>query len=287
MNSMTAFARMVCSGEWGQAVWELRAVNHRYLEVGFRLPDPVRELEHKLRESLNKQVTRGKIDIALKYEPSQESAASISLNWALIRELADQGQKVAQAIAHSAPINPFEIIRWPGVVMTEAADMQSVKDAIYQGFMEALQQFVMTRQREGKSLKLTLESRLSEARQVGVEIKKRLPDIISKQTQKLKNRFSELSAAIDVHRFEQEVVYHLQKLDIDEELERLNCHLNEVERVLAVSSSCGRRLDFLMQELNREVNTLSAKSVDADTTRLAIDLKVIIEQMREQIQNIE
>jgi uncharacterized protein (TIGR00255 family) len=283
---MTAFTRQETQGEWGSLVWEIRSVNHRYLEPQLRLPDSLRELEGSLREQLRKSLSRGKVECTLRFVPETQQQ-SLSVDRDLAAQLIAAAQDLQSLMPESQPLNPLEILRWPGVMRESELDMDAVKKAAIQLFNTALDDLAQGRGREGAELALLIEQRLGSIEQVVVQVRKRLPEILQAQRDNLRNRLAELRAELDEARIEQEIALLAQKADVDEELDRLATHVQEVRRVLKQKEPVGRRLDFLMQELNREANTLSSKSIVADTTQCAVELKVLIEQMREQIQNIE
>jgi uncharacterized protein (TIGR00255 family) len=283
---MTAFTRQETQGEWGSLVWEIRSVNHRYLEPQLRLPDSLRELEGSLREQLRKSLSRGKVECTLRFVPETQQQ-SLSVDRDLAAQLIAAAQDLQSLMPESQPLNPLEILRWPGVMRESELDMDAVKKAAIKLFNTALDDLAQGRGREGAELALLIEQRLGSIEQVVVQVRKRLPEILQAQRDNLRNRLAELRAELDEARIEQEIALLAQKADVDEELDRLATHVQEVRRVLKQKEPVGRRLDFLMQELNREANTLSSKSIVADTTQCAVELKVLIEQMREQIQNIE
>ncbi|WP_346838186.1 YicC/YloC family endoribonuclease [Microbulbifer sp. SAOS-129_SWC] len=287
VRSMTAFGRAEASYATGTATWELRSVNHRYLEPHFRLPEAARPLETKLRESLRKQLSRGKLELSLSLKGVSGEAASVQVDDNLVRELVAAAERVAAQVAQPAPLNPLQLLQWPGVIAEPQTDAEVQSKAILQAFDEALTQLSANREREGAELRKFIEARLEGIEQQVTAVRKLLPQILDAQREKLRNRLQELLGEMDQDRVEQEIVLLAQKADVDEELDRLDAHVAETRRVLAGGGAIGRRLDFLMQEFNREANTLSSKSVVTDTTQAAVELKVLIEQMREQVQNIE
>ncbi len=285
-RSMTAFTRQETQGEWGSLVWEIRSVNHRYLEPHLRLPDSLRELEGSLREQLRKSLSRGKVECTLRFVPETQQQ-SLSVDRDLAAQLIAAAQDLKSLMPESQPLNPLDILRWPGVMRESELDMDAVKKVALGLFSQALKDLAEGRSREGTELAQLIEQRLDSIEQVVVQVRGRLPEILQAQRDNLRNRLTELQAELDEARIEQEIALLAQKADVDEELDRLATHVQEVRRVLKQKEPVGRRLDFLMQELNREANTLSSKSIVADTTQCAVELKVLIEQMREQIQNIE
>ncbi|MFK0569470.1 YicC/YloC family endoribonuclease [Endozoicomonas sp.] len=287
-SSMTAFARVQIQEDWGSLVWEIRSVNHRYLEPLFRLPDQAREIEPALREIIRKQLKRGKVECSLKYHLVEKEQA-LDLNRALLEQLRSAVHEIEAQFSQVAPVNPLEILQWPGVQASEKTEMTVVHQAAIKGFHDAIIQLIEMRQREGRELQTFIEARLEK---MGEEIKQLrilLPEILRNQRAKILDRLSEAKQELNPERLEQEMVILAQKMDVDEELDRLETHISEVRRTLKSSKegAMGRRLDFLMQELNREANTLSSKSIHAGLTQTAVNFKVFIEQMREQIQNIE
>ncbi|MGE0386790.1 MAG: YicC/YloC family endoribonuclease [Gammaproteobacteria bacterium] len=284
---MTAFARATADGEWGRATWELRSVNHRYLEASMRLPEDLRVLESQARERLNQRLKRGKLDCTLKYEPPHRADRSVGINMALAERLIDVAQAVAARITAPAPIDPIDVLRWPGVLDVPPLDTEQIGASIMALFDEAVKILIDTRRREGEKLRALIDARCVQARAQVAELRTRLPGIMKEISERLTTRLAELKAELDPARLEQEMVLQASKLDVAEELDRLEAHLDEVQRVLAGGDAIGRRLDFLMQELNREANTLGSKSAHLTTTATSVELKVLIEQMREQVQNIE
>jgi len=288
IRSMTAFARLAHNASYGQLTWELRSVNHRYMEPHFKLPDSLRGLEPALRERLREQLSRGKIECILKLTiVGAQQAGGLHVNLSLARQVIDACQSVHQLMPSSQPEMAINILQWPGVIEDHAVDAEQLHADALQSFDLALEQLRDTREREGRELSQFVLERLDGIRAVTKSVRERLPTILQTQRDRVLARFAELKLEVDRDRLEQEMVLLLQKADVDEELDRLSTHVNEVQRVLKAGGACGRRLDFLMQELNREANTLSSKSIVSDTTQSAVELKVLIEQMREQIQNIE
>ncbi|WP_237059682.1 YicC/YloC family endoribonuclease [Microbulbifer sediminum] len=286
VRSMTAFGRAEAAYATGTAVWELRSVNHRYLEPHFRLPEAARPLEPKLREALRKDLSRGKVELSLSLKPSDVASTGLEINQPLVDALKQAAQQVSPEPG-STPLDPLRILQWPGVIAEQDTDREEQAGAIMSAFREAIEQLIANREREGLELRSFIEARLdSIEQQVGL-VRTLLPQILQSQREKLRTRLEELLSEVDQDRIEQEITLLAQKADVDEELDRLEAHVKETRRVLAGGGAIGRRLDFLMQEFNREANTLSSKSVVTDTTQAAVELKVLIEQMREQVQNIE
>lgn len=283
--SMTAFATTTVQLDWGVVTWELRSVNHRFLEPHLRLPETLKELEIPLREQLKRFVQRGKVDCVLNLEARGDTGFSTNLE--LAQQYIDAGQAVAHLIADPAPISPLDILRWPGVLQESVMDRDQLRQAVVELFDKVLQQLVECRKREGMKLGEILQRRVADISAQVAAVRRVLPDLLAAQRHKLQARLAELSGELDQSRLEQEMVYLAQRSDVAEELDRLDTHLTEIHRVLDSEEPMGRRLDFLLQELNREANTLAAKSLGGGTTQPAVEMKVLIEQMREQIQNLE
>jgi uncharacterized protein (TIGR00255 family) len=284
---MTAFARQEHRDGEGALVWELRSVNHRYLEITVRLPEEFRILEPKIRELAAKRLGRGKVDCNLRFEPGAGSVAGVSVNKELARKIIDAVGHVDQLLHESKPPTSMEILRWPGVLEVEKPDLSPMQQRAWELLDEALGSLVESRQREGARLAELITQRCSAMQEQVVAAKERMPLVLDGVRTRLRERLSELAQELDQARLEQEMALLAQRLDVDEEMDRLATHLDEVQHVLQRGEPVGRRLDFLMQELNREANTLSSKSNDVEVTRIAVEMKVLIEQMREQVQNIE
>ena len=285
--SMTGFARRETSGLWGTLVCELRSVNHRFLEAGFRLPDELRSAEGELRTRLARQLRRGKVDCTLSYRRAQGADGALQVDSAALQRLLAAVHLVTRSMQQPAAVNALDVLRWPGVVREEAASGDELLSAAYTVFGQTLEDLVAMRAREGARLRELLEQRCATLETLVADVRARLPEVQGRMRVRLHERVTELAASADRERLEQELAILLQRLDVDEELERLGGHITEVRRVIGGQEPAGRRLDFLMQELNREANTLSSKSQDLETTRSAVDMKVVIEQMREQVQNAE
>ncbi len=287
IRSMTAFAREESQGDWGTLTWEIRTVNHRYLEPHFRLPENLREIEPGLREGLRKHLNRGKVECALRWQPAEQSGQGFDLNIDLVRDINQAANQVNRILDNPAHLNALELLQWPGVLKTAEIDAAPLKKAALDAFDAALKSLVETRAREGGQLKPLFDQRLDAISAIVVEVRGRLPEILNKQRENIETRFEDAKLELEPGRLEQEMIMLAQKSDVAEELDRLDAHVKEVRSVLGQKGAIGRRLDFLMQELNREANTLSSKSIVTDTTKAAVELKVLIEQMREQVQNIE
>ena len=286
-NSMTAFARSQILLEQGTLIWELRSVNHRYLDAQFKLPETLRHLEPLLREKLKKSVTRGKVECSLKLDRSQAAESDLNLNESLARQLIQATDQLATLSNNMSKINPIDFLNWPGILDAKAQADDNLQDPLLSQFDLTLEDFCLARKREGEELAKLILQRLDAIKIEVSKIRGWLPDIIDAQRSKILARIESLNVEPDMDRLEQELVYLTQKTDVSEELDRIETHITEVKRTLEKDKSSGRRLDFLMQELNREANTLASKSINSQCTQSAVELKVLIEQMREQIQNIE
>lgn len=290
LRSMTAFARQQQQTEWGTLSWELRSVNHRYLELSLRLPEELRALEGAVREHASAQIARGKLDcnLRLQTDAGMASTSGLHINRALAEAVTHACREVEGLLEHPAPLNALDILRWPGVVEAPQVNQEQLGAQALALLDQALAELVATREREGARLEALIVERCQTMQTRVTEVRSLLPQIHARLRVKLTDRVLELKAGFDPARMEQEMLLLLlQKIDVDEELTRLTAHLDEVLHVLGATAPAGRRLDFLMQELNREANTLGSKSADVESARAAIDLKVLIEQVREQIQNIE
>ena len=286
VHSMTAFARSERAGPHGTLIWELRSVNHRYLEPHLRLPESFRDLEGAVRDALRNGLSRGKLECTLRMA-EETRGKPLQVDRERAAQLIAAAEGVAALIQQPAPLNPLEVLAWPGVLVADAADPQALNAAALELFRDALEQLRQGRAREGAELAKLLDERLDSILEEVATLRKQVPQMLALQRQKILDRFAELQAELDPQRLEQELVLLAQKSDVAEELDRLNTHVGEVRRVLKAGGAAGRRLDFLMQELNREANTLGSKAFDPRSTQAAVNLKVLIEQMREQVQNIE
>ena len=284
--SMTAFAHLEIKKEWGNAVWEIRSVNQRFLETYFRLPEVFRHLEMGLRERLRNSLTRGKVECSLRVELAQASNSKIALN----NDYAEQvitSLKTLQSIAGEGEINLVDVLRYPGVVDTQSQDLDQIAQDLLAGFEQILADFIAMRGREGENLQAIIQQRLDSIAEIAQSVQQQMPEVLQWQKDRLQQRFEELNLQLDPQRLEQEMVLTAQRVDVAEELDRLQLHVKETSSILKKGGAVGRKLDFMMQELNRESNTLASKSIKADITNSAVELKVLIEQMREQIQNLE
>ncbi|HSR63024.1 MAG TPA: YicC/YloC family endoribonuclease [Gammaproteobacteria bacterium] len=285
--SMTAFGRTEKNTEIGRVIWEIRSVNHRYLEISLRLPDDLRMLENSIREHISGRINRGKIDCSLRYEPGENIDTGLSVNTRLVQSILESADSIWSSIPDPGKINPIEVLRWPGVINRETPDPEVVGGPLLAQLDKTLDIVIQTRQREGEKLKAMIMDRCKAIKDIVTDIKEKLPDIMTTLRERLQSRAEELQVDLDNERLEQEVVLLAQKYDVAEEMDRLETHIGEVLDVLERNEPVGRRLDFLMQELHREANTLGSKSVHYDCSNASVELKVLIEQMREQVQNIE
>lgn len=287
IKSMTAFARKSEQADWGQACWEIRSVNHRYLEMAVRLPEALRELEMAVRDLARQKLARGKVECTLRFERQAVQEATLRLDQPMLSALHRLQAEAAAQVGVSEVASVMEYLRWPGVVTTLVPDVSEVADKLLLLFDQALDELSATRAREGKTLAEFITQRLDQMEAIIASIEPLLPAYLAQARQRLQNRFAELKVELDSTRLEQEMLLLTNKMDVAEEVARLRTHIKEVRRTLSSKDAIGRRLDFLMQELNREANTLAAKSNSPELTQATVDLKVFVEQMREQVQNIE
>jgi uncharacterized protein (TIGR00255 family) len=287
IRSMTGFARRERQGAWGTLSCELRTVNHRHLELALRLPDELKSIESEVRQLIGSQLRRGKVDANLYLKSTAGSTPVIELNAELVAQLVRQVAELHHQMASPAPVSPLEVMRWPGVMREAEKELSPALASTVDLVREALQELNETRAREGARMRDVILQRCTALQSQVEAVKKRLPELSAKLRARIIEKVAQLGQTIDPSRLEQEIVLYTHKMDVDEELDRLESHLTEIVAALDSSEPAGRRLDFLMQELNREANTLSSKSQDVETTRAAVDMKVIIEQIREQVQNIE
>jgi uncharacterized protein (TIGR00255 family) len=285
-RSMTAYANAQASHNWGTLSWEIRSVNHRYLEPSFRLPDTLRQLEMDLREQMTRFVRRGKIDCTLLIK-SAGTTGQNNINVDAAQEYIRAGESIARLITSPALICPMDILDKPGVLNLRAIDPELLKKAVIELYQQVMRELVEVRGREGNKLAELVRQRLSDITRHTNTVRNAMPELMAAQRQKLLNKLYEFGGQLDTERLEQELVYLVQKTDVDEELDRLGVHVAEIYHILDSDKAMGRRLDFLVQELNREANTLSAKSSSSSISLSAVELKVLIEQIREQIQNLE
>ena len=285
-RSMTAFARNTIDFPWGSVTCELRSVNHRFLETGFRLPETLRQVEMSLREIARKKLSRGKVDCSIQLA-FNSADSTVSPDLMLAKQYIDIAQQLATQIDNPSAISPLDIMRWPGVLKEQDVESEHLQTAAIETFKATVTQLLEGRQREGDKLADKIEQRLVGIQEQLTIVRENLPDILAHQRARLEEKMVDMKSQLDEGRLEQEMVIIANRTDVDEELDRLDVHIAEIRRVLESSDSIGRRLDFLMQELNREANTLGSKSIAGVTTQASVELKVLIEQMREQIQNLE
>ena len=285
--SMTGFARGQARGQFGTLTWELRSVNHRYLDVSLRLPDELRSLEPDCRERIVKLVRRGKCDAQLRFESVTDARAQLEVDESRARAVAEAAECISGLLHPAAAVGALDLLRWPGVVQEKPADAGALAPEVLRLLDKALHALDDMRRREGSRIDDMLRERATRINAIVAEIRTQSAGIHAQLRSKLLGRFEELRLNVDPQRLEQELVLQLQRLDVAEELDRLDSHVRELQSALAGGGTVGRKLDFLMQEFNREANTLGSKCQDAGVTQRVIELKVLIEQMREQIQNIE
>ncbi len=287
IRSMTAFARQELETAAGDLAWEIRSLNHRYLELGVRLPEELRAMETAVRERVGARLGRGKVECSCRYRPAASASVPVDVDSDNLTRLLSACDTVSARLPASGPLNPIEVLRWPGVVREEAIDAAPLMAQALGLLEQTLDELLQSREREGEQIRQQLLQRCDAMDVLVQQARSRLPEIQQALREKLQTRLADLDTAADPGRLEQELVIQIQKSDIDEEMDRLQGHIEEVRRVLDRDEPVGRRLDFLMQELNREANTLGSKSVAIDTTNISVELKVLIEQMREQVQNTE
>ncbi|MGK0399231.1 MAG: hypothetical protein ACJA0I_001532 [Gammaproteobacteria bacterium] len=288
---MTAFARIQETCDSGSLTWEIRSVNHRYLEPGIKLPEDFKMLETDIRKLIAQYLERGKIDIGLRYKLDESSKGSIHLNSDLVRHLAEVQQSVLDIVHEGQKLSVSNILSWPGVITDQQKDLSPLISIALSSLEKALIQLIETRETEGKALGEMITTRCEQISEIVKQLRLHRPAMVIAMHEKwkanLNDKLHQWAESANESRLEQELAILVQKLDVDEELDRLDTHIAEVTNVLKRNEAVGRRLDFLMQELNREANTLSSKSQDSISTQWSVDLKVLIEQMREQVQNIE
>ncbi len=287
LKSMTAFARQQFAAEWGNVTWEIKSVNQRFLEPNFRMPESFRHLEFELRNVLRKRLNRGKLDCTLRIEMNPKHAGRMKLDQEMAQQLLTAHEELQVLAQDNQSADLVQLMRWPGLLQQEEADTDTMEKDVKQAFSQAVEQLIEVRQREGEALSEIIEQRLKGISSEVAKVGEQMPAVIKWQRERVANRFEEAKVELDKDRLEQEMVFLAQKLDVAEELDRLNTHVTECLRLLKDKGPVGRRLDFLMQEFNREANTLGSKSINADITNSSVEIKVLIEQMREQVQNIE
>lgn len=286
-NSMTAFARNSTSLGCGELSCELRSVNHRYLELNPRISEELRYLEPQIRELLASHLKRGRIDCYLRFQAGESELEDFQIQSNLVEKVAGLSQQLIEQYPHLNPMNVSDLMNWPGVIHPQVIDIEALEDSVMDLIRQTVERLCLDRQREGGRLQLVVLDRLDQVEGVVGDLVERLPELMEGFRHRIIDRLEEVKSKLDPERLEQELVLYVQKSDVSEELDRLKIHIDEVRRVINAKGAVGRRLDFLMQELNREANTLGAKAFDSVLTQSSVDLKVSIEQMREQIQNIE
>ena len=287
IRSMTGYARLERSTEYGTLSWELRSVNHRYLDLGFRMPDEFRSMEPAFRTQVSVVLKRGKIECGLRLTALSGTASPLTINMQVLDQLLAHTSEIAEKLPAAAAPNPLEVLRWPGLLGEPEKDLEPAQKAATELLGETLAQLSQNRASEGERIREMLITRCETMDEIVRFVRGKMPDVMSNLRRRLRDRIAQLSEEVDNERIEIELAMLAQKFDVDEEMDRLSSHLTEVRCTIDRDDPIGRRLDFLMQELNRETNTLSSKSQDTEITRAAVELKVLIEQMREQIQNIE
>ena len=285
--SMTGYARHEIKGDWGSAIWEIRSLNQRYLETFIRTPELVRSLEPVVRERIRQKLARGKVECNLRFVANPAAVEELKINEHVAEQVLKAVHKISAMAGESNRVNPFQVLQWDGVIEAPEQDMDNINKALLNGFNETLEIFVQTRANEGENLKNFITKRLIAIRKEVETIREKMPEILQWQRERLINKFKEAKIELDPTRLEQEIVILAQKSDVAEELDRLESHISETKKILTKGGAVGRRLDFMMQEFNREANTLGSKSISNEITSTSVELKVLIEQMREQIQNIE
>ena len=287
LHSMTGFARESAETALGTLTWEIRAVNHRYLDVQFKLPEDLRPKDQAFRQQASATLGRGKVECGLYFRRAVDQQTEMQLDMELVELLGNRISELSAKLPATAAINPVEVLRWPGVMKQPEIDAEPLFGEAESLLDTALQAINVMRQSEGQRIEEMLESRCAEIEGIAKAVRKRMPEVLAASRAKQRERIEKLDVEADPARLEVELALIAQKIDVDEELDRLESHLVEIRNAIAGEKAVGRRLDFLMQELNREANTLGSKSADTETTKAAVDLKVLIEQMREQIQNVE
>lgn len=286
-RSMTAFARCQKQGEWGSLTWEIRTVNSRYLDLVVRMPESLRDLEMKIRDLARKMLTRGKLECNLRFSAGPGLSHEYSLNQPLLQQLNAAIHQIDGNFKLRETVSPFDVLRWPGVLQEAETDLSVVQKETLALCKETFNALITVREKEGEKIRTFLLTCLEGMRTEIAKVNGRIDTVLSTQKQRLLDKINEMHLTLDEQRLEHEMVYWAQKLDVQEELQRLEAHIEEVKSIVEKGGVVGRRLDFLMQELNREANTLGSKSADLVTTQVSVELKVYIEQMREQVQNVE
>jgi len=285
--SMTAFARCQTSTRWGQLTWEIKSVNHRYLDISTRLPDQLRVLENTLRESVSRTLARGKLECSLRFQIDRNNPASMTINNDLLGRLTELARKIEISMHESSSLSVSDVLSWPGIITEEGIDYEDLAASARELLNQTLEELVTSRNSEGERLKKIVLDKLSSIGEQVNTVRTIVPSIVPDYRQRLADRLADIQGDLDPGRLEQELVVFANKADITEELDRLDSHISEVGQAMESDNPVGRRLDFLMQELNREANTMGSKATDIRITNAAVELKVLIEQIREQVQNIE
>ena len=286
-KSMTAFARIQQSLDEGELIWEIRSVNHRFLELHLKMPEEFRASETRFREILQHRLKRGKVECFLRFNVNAQQSSGIAINSQQAKSLVSACQEINNLLHQPSEVDPMELLQWPGVVQESKLDMKPVLAASEIALNKALDDLIANREREGLRMRDLILQRCAAIQKIVNKTRKKMPEIQERYQKKIRERIDALDIEVNHDRLEQELVHMAQKMDVDEEIDRLDSHLKEMNDVLNRDEAVGRRLDFLMQELNREANTLGSKSADISSTNASVELKVLIEQMREQIQNIE
>ncbi|ACH64845.1 YicC/YloC family endoribonuclease [Aliivibrio fischeri] len=284
--SMTAYARREVKADWGNAVWEIRSVNQRYLETYFRMPEQFRGLEPVLRERFRKRLARGKVECHLRFEANNAANSELKINEDLARQVIKAAQWVKTESGEGS-INPFQVLQWQGVMEAPEQDFDAINKELLEHFELAVNDFIEARASEGANMQALIVQRLDAITEEAAKVRARMPEILEWQRNRLLTKFEDAKIELDSSRVEQELILLAQKSDVAEEIDRLDSHVKEANSIMKKGGACGRKLDFMMQEFNREANTLASKSISTDITASGVELKVLIEQMREQIQNIE
>lgn len=287
LKSMTAFARMEQNHTLGNFIWEIRSINHRYLEINFRIIEELRSAEFEFRKKIQAKLNRGKLDCTFRLRSTSDTAVDLSINSKLLDSLLQQAQIIQQQLPQAASLNPIDLLAWPGVAEQNKVDQSALVATASTLLDQCVESLAENREVEGGRMQELVMQRCNQLNTLVDKVRLRRPEVLAAIRKKMTSRIEELNIETDPGRLEQEIVIIAQKLDVDEEMDRLDSHLQEINSVLQKNQPAGRRLDFLIQELNREANTLSSKAADIITTQAAVDMKVLIEQMREQVQNIE
>ena len=287
LHSMTGFARQSSESSLGTLTWELRAVNHRYLDISFKMPDELKAHEPKLRQVVGDRLKRGKVECAFHFRRAIDKSSDMELDEELIKLISARINDVSSVVRNPGRADPLDILRWPGVVQQPKVDVEPLLEEALALLESAVGAMAEMRASEGDRIGAMLEARCTEIESLATGVRERMPEVRDAMRQRQRERLDKLDVSADPERLEVEIALLLQKIDVDEEIDRLDSHLAEIRDAMSRDDAVGRRLDFLMQELNREANTLASKSADSETTKAAVELKVLIEQMREQVQNVE